>query len=454
MSPRLDEGPRRPEFRNLRNLLRRMDTNEDTQYPISVAEDELPAWQRQLVWTDVEMGLLAYSILRNYPIGLIVLWRKPSGVRVPIDGRQRLTAIQRFFSGQVAIPDSPFVEAEFRNAKYTLLDEDDPARFRMLTAAEKDWVDDYEPQVIQFEDIAEHIAQDIFTRLQGGKSLTKTEVRAALPGRVCDFVTELTSDTSEVEEGEADEVEADSRHPFFAEINVRNTRKQHRNVCDILLHEFLFPGQDKHWSSLEAMYIEASQTLQQRRCEQFVQELNQFQRACTAEGPDGGDTVLLPQLRTPFLILTFFRAWRELKAFATPDDFSFADQIREFERLRSENAEDVPWVQFTAALSNAGYSQGRIDERHRIFMNFVLWRYPQMPLRDARRRTFSESQKIAVWERAGRRCEYVDDSGARCEEHFANFREADADHIVRWTDGGQTSLENARLLCTAHNRGG
>ncbi len=36
---------------------------------------------------------------------------------------------------------------------------------------------------------------------------------------------------------------------------------------------------------------------------------------------------------------------------------------------------------------------------------------------------------------------------------FPEFRLADADHIVRWVEGGATSLTNGRLLCQAHNRG-
>ena len=50
------------------------------------------------------------------------------------------------------------------------------------------------------------------------------------------------------------------------------------------------------------------------------------------------------------------------------------------------------------------------------------------------------------------RCEWVEDSEGRCPVTFANFSEADADHIVRWNDGGPTTVENGRLLCQKHNR--
>lgn len=68
------------------------------------------------------------------------------------------------------------------------------------------------------------------------------------------------------------------------------------------------------------------------------------------------------------------------------------------------------------------------------------------------RRTFTKEQKIAIWERAGHCCEYADDE-QRCEATFPEFRLADANHLVRWIEGGATSLAHGRLLCQAHNRG-
>lgn len=69
-----------------------------------------------------------------------------------------------------------------------------------------------------------------------------------------------------------------------------------------------------------------------------------------------------------------------------------------------------------------------------------------------KRRTFTEAQKIAIWDRAEGQCEWIQKKGQRCQESFDNFRDADADHIVKWIDGGPTSLENGRLLCKQHNR--
>ncbi len=108
-------------------------------------------------------------------------------------------------------------------------------------------------------------------------------------------------------------------------------------------------------------------------------------------------------------------------------------------------------MNFTSALSNAGYAQNRMRQRFNIFVSFVLRKYPLLRSKNPERRLFTEEQKIAIWDRADRQCEWSDGNG-RCGERFPNFREADADHFVKWSEGGATSVDNGRLLCQMHNR--
>jgi hypothetical protein len=394
------------------------------------------------------MGLLVYSVLRGYPIGQMILWKKPNGIRVPIDGRQRLTALKRFAEGHIGIPALRHIPAELHGKKYTRGDAEPDSV--LLPLELRDAFDDYEPSILEYEDIEEDIAKDIFVKLQGGKSLNKAEVRAALPGLVTDFVSELTSASVEVGEDEEEEEESPpSQHPFFAEVNLPNRRKAHRNLCDVLLHEHLYPGQDKHWSSLESLYLDKAHTLTQREKDRFRDDLNRFLEAVRCDV--GGERRAHPKLKSAFLILTYFRAWQELRRYAMGGNFSFVDEIREFETKREVHKNVPPYVNFNAALSNAGYAQNRTEERHKILMSHILRRHPNATLRD-RQRVFSEDQKIAIWDRASGRCEW-EEGGQRCTELFADFRLGDADHIVRWIDGGPTSIDNGRLLCTKHNRG-
>lgn len=54
-----------------------------------------------------------------------------------------------------------------------------------------------------------------------------------------------------------------------------------------------------------------------------------------------------------------------------------------------------------------------------------------------------------VWIRAGHRCEYVDSkTSRRCDSVFA----LEIDHVRAWADGGETTIKNLQLLCSAHHR--
>jgi len=60
-------------------------------------------------------------------------------------------------------------------------------------------------------------------------------------------------------------------------------------------------------------------------------------------------------------------------------------------------------------------------------------------------RTFTESQKVATYERQGRAC-------INCGGHF-ELNEMEADHITPWHDGGKTIPENCQMLCRkCHDR--
>ena len=143
------------------------------------------------------------------------------------------------------------------------------------------------------------------------------------------------------------------------------------------------------------------------------------------------------RLKTFNLIITYFQTWNILSQDYDHSNLNFAEIITEFENLRSGNSEDLQLVKFNEALSSTGYSEDRMERRLNILMNYILMHYPLTPL-DVKRVT--EQQKLAIWEKANHRCEW-EENGRRCEETFANFREADADHITKWSIGGETTVK-------------
>lgn len=64
-------------------------------------------------------------------------------------------------------------------------------------------------------------------------------------------------------------------------------------------------------------------------------------------------------------------------------------------------------------------------------------------------RTFDPKTALAVYEKQGHKC-----VGVNCPEHGRelDFSEMEADHIVPWSKGGKTVIENCQMLCRHCNR--
>ena len=94
---------------------------------------------------------------------------------------------------------------------------------------------------------------------------------------------------------------------------------------------------------------------------------------------DNGNRGIIKQMRSVHFILSVFKVWLELKRlYDLPGDFSFARQIIEFETIRQVNPDDMPWINFTSALSNAGYAEERINKRHDILLQYILTNNPDI----------------------------------------------------------------------------
>ena len=63
-------------------------------------------------------------------------------------------------------------------------------------------------------------------------------------------------------------------------------------------------------------------------------------------------------------------------------------------------------------------------------------------------RYFSKDVKDRLYAKAPR-CAHIDGDGNHC--HETSYSKLEVDHIVPWSKGGRTTIDNARLLCKSHN---
>lgn len=140
-------------------------------------------YQRKLVWTQEEKVSLLDSMLRGYPIPLILLLQTADNHYEIIDGMQRLNAIFAFIENSYPLSDGRFFDVnEFTTAKeiasqgtFEIVNTD-----QKLSRAECATMLDYQLAVTIFSVEDESDVTDVFGRINsGGKQLSAQEQRQA-----------------------------------------------------------------------------------------------------------------------------------------------------------------------------------------------------------------------------------------------------------------------------------
>ena len=105
----------------------------------------------------------------------------------------------------------------------------------------------------------------------------------------------------------------------------------------------------------------------------------------------------------------------------------------------------LPTVSRTVATSRYGTgSSGK------LFFEYAGTEGVHILTKDKRRR-FSESERIAIYREVDGVCQECLKLGHPDDEARVPWSEYEADHVVPHTKGGPTVIDNAQVLCRAHN---
>ncbi|ORX58017.1 hypothetical protein DM01DRAFT_1333693 [Hesseltinella vesiculosa] len=126
------------------------------------------------------MGMLIDSVLKNYYIPPLIMTLRPNPsnphalVNVCIDGKQRLTSINRFMDNQI-----PFIDDSYEPPRQVYYGSDDPNASVLgretLTNAQREQFDNFQVTIMGYHELDEHEELEIFSRVQMGTSLTSAE---------------------------------------------------------------------------------------------------------------------------------------------------------------------------------------------------------------------------------------------------------------------------------------
>lgn len=377
--------------------------------------DTNPDYQRPAVWTKAQKQLLIDSILRDFDVPKIYLHEKGDDNYDVIDGQQRIRTIWSFYDDEFALAKDaePVNGIEVANKKYSELDMD------ISTI-----IDSYSLDFVILDTKNEDEIREMFLRLQNGTTLKAQEKRNAMPGRMRDFIKGLTN------------------HEFFTKVHFSNTRFTHdliaaqmtllalskgiRNIKDRDLNEMYETYKDFDASSADAKSIY-----------RVLDYLNRM-------FPDKA-----PELKRYSTISLFVLIMELIPNYDVKDrESDIAKWFIDFEanraadEMKAPEEQDPRLVVYHERVSHSSDSEDSLLYRHNFLKESLLATVHNLPQKDSKR-NFDEAQRQVIYRRGNGICKMC---GVHCD-----WNNWEADHIVPWSRGGKTEIENGQVLCPSCN---
>ena len=383
--------------------------------------DTNPDFQRPAVWSLGQKQLLIDTILRGYDIPKLY-WRKlgktPEQYEV-VDGQQRLRTIFEFHGGEFSLAkDADDIDGiVVTKMHYENLPDELRQRF-----------DNYDLDVIVLTDTSEDEVREMFLRLQNGTSLKAQEKRNAMPGKMRSFIKDL------------------AQHALFSRCNFANSRFTYDLVA-AQMTAIEINGGPCHVrnSNLNAMYVaQVDFDAASPKARKVRRVLEFLAQAFTERTPElERYSVLSLYTMISHCLEKYVMKGRE-------------DELRtwfiQFETTRagqqglSAEACDPELLAYKERTSHSTDAQDSIQFRHEFFLEKFFEATPDIETKD-NKRLFSHEQRLAIFRRDKSHCKLCRKcKGVKCE-----WDAWEADHIIPWSKGGKTTVENGQVACSACN---
>ncbi len=425
-----------------------------------------PPYQRKTVWSKKKQQALLDSILRRYYIPNLVLRQvrlsEDRTIDEVIDGQQRITTIQAFFADEIKLPKSLSDLSGELSGKFYSEIKPEYRRFIDKLSLQADRIKN-----IEKKDDPTHqtVATEIFWRLQQGEALFPMEIaHARLSSPIRNFIVKFADDIG-FDHIDYKPIENNkNKHKFFRILKRGNNRMEHLSLlARFLLIERANGYSDIKDSAIQKMIddsktpdgIGSSEFENDPAAKAVLKTLGIFQKLFSNDPilKNGG---VIQELQTEYFIISFYVLIRYLRKNYILGEMEL-EQIHAFfidfyQRWKSAKSDDPDFLQFSG-----NRQQGANDLRERdivlraLFFDWLCENEFELTSKDGNR-AFNESQRINIYRRDHGVCQRCIEEGLPEKESTISWEDFQADHIVPWSKGGETTIENAQLLCARHNQ--
>lgn len=373
-----------------------------------------PTYQRDYVMDDKQASKLIESILIQIPIPTVYLCEESDGKLSVIDGQQRMTSIVRFLKNEFEL--KGLEELKLLNKK-CFKDLDKTMQRTIKTTTLNSIVILKESQELKYE---------IFARLnQGSTKLKPQELRNCIyRGPFNDMLEDLAT------------------NPLL-KILYREDNKR-KNYQEYILRFFALRNESDYKSSLKKTFNKFMAKHQNDSEEEIANYKKSFTRTMDIIKQVLGESAFCAYDRQNGKFMNIFSGSVydsiavAFARFNNHDLMVHADQIRQIiEEIKKNN---LQYQDFTYASSG---SKNRVIGRIELMyhsISEIIGKYADA----GERRNFSPKTKEDLWH-DGYICKY-------CNQTILSIEDAEIDHILAYSNTGETVLENAQLLHRHCNR--
>ena len=373
-----------------------------------------PEYQRDYVMDDKKASKLIESVLLQIPIPTIYLCEENDNSLSVIDGQQRITSITRYLSNEFKL--CGLEELKELNGKY----------FKELEKNNQRAIKQTTIHSIVISKKSQELKYEIFARLnQGSTKLKPQELRNCIyRGSFNNMIEAIAKENSTL--------------PIL--FHEENNRKQYQ---EYILRFFALKDFNNYASSLKKtmnMYMQKNQNATNDEIEtlkklfnskiDIVKQIFGNNAFCAYDRQNN-------KITNKFSGSIYDSLMVSCSLFDNHTLMVHADELRNhFEDAKINNIEYQDYTY--AGTGSKTRVIGRIMFIYNLFNDII-------GNNNAQRRVFSADEKTELWNNGNHVCAY-------CNQKILDINDAEVDHVIAYSQGGETVIENAQLLHRHCNR--